>query len=50
MLAIATVSDWLVLSLVGWTFTLLGGSKLYGLSRGIVGGGNQSRTERLCGI
>jgi hypothetical protein len=45
MFAVATMSDWLVLSLVGGTFTLLGVLKLYGLSRRIVGGGNKASSE-----
>ncbi len=49
MLAVATTSDWLVLLLVGVTFAALGALKLYGLSRGMVGGGNKPRLERLCG-
>jgi hypothetical protein len=35
--------------LIGGLYTLLGGLKLYGLSRGIVGGRGKSVRERACG-
>jgi hypothetical protein len=41
--------DWLVPALVGTTFTLVGSLKLYGLSRGIVGGADQPPITSLCG-
>ena len=44
-----TISDWLPLAAVGVTFTLLGGVKLWGLKRGIVGGGGKPLVQRLCG-
>ena len=35
--------------LIGVTFTVFGCLKLYGLSRGIVGGGRATFKDRLCG-
>jgi hypothetical protein len=43
------ISDWFPLATVGLTFTLLGGLKLWGLKRGIVGGANKPFVQRLCG-
>jgi hypothetical protein len=40
---------WFPPALVGITFTLLGLIKLYGLLRGIEGGGGKPFTQRLCG-
>ena len=42
-------SDWLPLATVGLTFTILGSIKLWGLKRGIVGGGDKPVVQRLCG-
>jgi hypothetical protein len=42
-------SDWFPLATVGLTFTLLGGIKLLGLKRGIVGGADKPAIQRLCG-
>ncbi len=42
-------ADWFPLAAVGVTFTLLGGIKLWGLKRGIVGGAGKPVAERLCG-
>jgi hypothetical protein len=37
------------LAMVGLTFTLLGGVKLWGLKRGIVGGAGKPVVQRICG-
>lgn len=42
-------SDWLPLAAVGGTFTTLGLLKVYGLSKGIVGGGGRPAACRLLG-
>jgi hypothetical protein len=42
-------TDWFPLATVGLTFTLLGGLKLWGLKRGIVGGADKPMVQRLCG-
>jgi hypothetical protein len=42
-------NDWFTLATVGLTFTLLGGIKLWGLNRGIVGGAGKPMVQRLCG-
>ncbi|MBI3407453.1 MAG: hypothetical protein HY040_03745 [Planctomycetes bacterium] len=42
-------SDWFVPALIGATFTLLGAVKIYGLSRGVVGGADKPFVTRLCG-
>jgi hypothetical protein len=42
-------TDWLPPAAVGLTFTLLGGIKLWGLKRGIVGGADKPFAQRLCG-
>ncbi len=42
-------SDWLPPGVIGVTFTLLGSLKLYGLSRGVVGGADEPFVTRLCG-
>src|SRR5262249_16951284 len=44
-----SIIDWIVPALVGDVFTLVGSVKLYGLSRGIVGGADKPFTTRLCG-
>jgi hypothetical protein len=41
--------DWLVPSVIGVTFTLMGSLKLYGLHKGIVGGHDQPLVKQLCG-
>jgi len=41
--------DWFIPALVGVTFTLLGSVKLYGFSRGVVGGKDKPVKEQLCG-
>ena len=42
-------TDWFPLATVGLMFTLLGGLKLWGLRRGIVGGADKPMVQRLCG-
>jgi hypothetical protein len=42
-------SDWFPPALAGLTFTILGGIKLWGLNRGIVGGAGKPAVQRLCG-
>jgi len=42
-------SDWFPMAAVGLTFTALGSIKLWGLSRGIVGGADKPAVQRLCG-
>jgi hypothetical protein len=42
-------SDWFPLATTGLTFTILGGIKLWGLNRGIVGGADKPAIQRLCG-
>lgn len=44
-----TFTDWFIPALIGTTFTLLGSLKLFGLSRGIVGGANKPFMTKLCG-
>jgi hypothetical protein len=41
-------ADWFPLAMVGLTFTLLGSIKLWGLKRGIVGGGDKPVVQRIC--
>jgi len=41
--------DWFIPALIGVQFTLLGSLKLYGLSRGVVGGADKPFVTRLCG-
>ncbi len=43
------VADWLPPAAVGTCFMFVGLCKVYGLSRGIVGGGCKSASQRLCG-
>ncbi len=43
------VVDWLIPAVIGVMFTVLGGLKLYGLRKGIVGGRDKSLPVRLCG-
>ena len=42
-------TDWFVPALIGLTFTLLGSLKLYGLSRGVIGGADKPYLTQLCG-
>jgi hypothetical protein len=42
------LAEWPIL-LVGFTFTLIGALKWYGLRRGMVGGVGKRPVERLCG-
>jgi hypothetical protein len=42
-------AEWFPLALAGVTFTVLGGFKVYGLRRGIVGGRDKPVVQRLCG-
>ena len=42
-------ADWLVPTVVGLTFTLFGALKLYGFSKGIVGGQDKPLAAKLCG-
>jgi len=44
-----TVVDWLLPAAVGVTFTLLGSLRLWGLSRGIVGGADKPVVPQHCG-
>jgi hypothetical protein len=42
-------ADWFIPALIGVQFTLLGLAKLYGLSRGIIGGADKPFVMKLCG-
>jgi hypothetical protein len=42
-------TEWFPLATVGLMFTLLGGLKLWGLKRSIVGGADKPVVQRLCG-
>jgi len=42
-------SDWFPMAAVGLMFTLFGSIKLWGLSRGIVGGADKPVFQRICG-
>jgi hypothetical protein len=42
-------SDWLPMAAAGVLFTMMGGIKLWGLTRGIVGGADKPAVQRLCG-
>ncbi|GEM_PF-1470286 len=44
------LADWLPPAMIGLTFTIPAGLKLYGLKRGIVGGRDKPAVQRLCGI
>ena len=46
---IADIAAWLPCAVVGTAFTLLGLVKIYGFSRGIVGGGCKPVSQRVCG-
>ena len=41
--------EWLVPAVIGLMFTLIGSLKLYGLSRGVVGGAGKPFVTKLCG-
>ena len=43
------LSDWLPSATIGVTFTVLGVLKIYGFSRGIVGGRCKPASQRVCG-
>jgi hypothetical protein len=47
--AMSSFADWFIPALIGVQFTLLGLAKLYGLSRGIVGGADKPFAMKLCG-
>jgi hypothetical protein len=42
-------TDWFIPALIGVTFTLIGSLKLYGLSKGVVGGTDKPFITKLCG-
>lgn len=44
-----TVSDWLPPLAVGLPFTAMGLAKVYGLARGVQGGGGKPARDRACG-
>jgi hypothetical protein len=44
-----TFPEWFPLVMAGVPFTFLGLLKLYGLRRGIEGGGSKPWTQQLCG-
>jgi hypothetical protein len=44
-----TFTDWLAPAVVGTTFTLIGSLKLYGMSKGVVGGADKPFVTKLCG-
>lgn len=43
------LADWFVPAFIGLTFTLVGTLKLYGLSKGVVGGADKPFVTQLCG-
>ncbi len=43
------IEDWLPLASVGVTFSVLGAIKVYGRSRGVIGGGDKTFRLRLLG-
>jgi hypothetical protein len=45
----ASFTDWLPPAFVGGLFTTLGVLKVYGLARGIQGGGGKPLAQRACG-
>jgi hypothetical protein len=47
--AMISFTDWLITALIGVTFTLIGSLKLYGLSKGVVGGADKPFVTQLCG-
>ena len=48
-MALMNIPDWIIPATIGATFTGLGSAKLWGLSRGMVGGKGQPALNRLCG-
>jgi hypothetical protein len=46
---ISHIATWLPFAVVGTTFTTLSLIKIYGFTRGIVGGGCKPVSQRLCG-
>lgn len=44
-----TSINWLIPIVLASTFTLIGVAKLYGLTRGIVGGADKPFVTQLCG-
>lgn len=42
-------TDRFIPALIGATFTLIGSLKLYGLSKGVVGGADKPFVRQLCG-
>ena len=42
-------TEWSAPAIVGIAFTLFGALKLYGMRRGIVGGGSKPLAQRICG-
>ena len=44
-----SIADWLPAATVGASFTGLGFLKVYGLTSGIIGGGDKRAYERICG-
>jgi hypothetical protein len=49
MSSFISIIDWFVPVLVGLLFTLMGSLKLYGVSRGVVGGADKPFVTQLCG-
>lgn len=47
--AMPSIADWLPAATVGLSFTVLGLLKVYGLSRGTVGGIDKCASDRVCG-
>ena len=47
--AMISFVGWFIPALLGVQFTLLGSLKLYGLSRGVVGGADKPFVTKLCG-
>jgi hypothetical protein len=47
--AMISFINWFIPAFIGVQFTLLGCLKLYGLSRGVVGGADKPFMIRLCG-
>ena len=45
----SNIVAWLPQAIVGTTFVIFGGLKLYGVSQGIVGGANVPPMQKLCG-
>jgi hypothetical protein len=45
----ARLFDWIPSAVVGTTFTAVAALKIYGLSRGIVGGRCKRASDRICG-